>query len=51
MKRFSPLLLAITFALLICAGLLWKIVQAADCMEKGGVVIASMSRNQHCADP
>lgn len=51
MKRLQPLLLAILAVLLIGGALLWKILKADDCMERGGIVVAPMSRSQQCADP
>jgi hypothetical protein len=50
MKRIHPLLLIIACVVLFVVGLLWKVLDADDCMDKGGTVIGPMTRSQHCVD-
>ena len=49
MKRIHPLLLIVLFVLLLVVGLVWKIMDAGECMDQGGLVVAPMTRSQHCA--
>ncbi|MET0308859.1 MAG: hypothetical protein ABW023_09155 [Sphingomonas sp.] len=49
MKRIPPLLIIAACAALLVGGLLWKIGNVNECTEYGGIVVAPMTRNQHCA--
>jgi hypothetical protein len=49
MKRVQPLLLIVTVAVLLVAGIAWKIADAGECVDGGGAVIAPMTRGQGCA--
>ena len=51
MKRIKPLALIAAVATLILTGLIWKVGTADECMDQKRILIAPMSRQQHCADP
>ena len=48
MKRIHPLLLMMLFAVLLVGGVVWRIMDADECGEQGGLVVGSMTRSQHC---
>jgi hypothetical protein len=48
MKRIHPLLLILLFVLLLAGGVVWRVSAADECLDKGGLVVGSMTRSQHC---
>lgn len=48
MKRLHPLMLLALFAVLLVAGIVRSILDADECMERGGMVVAPMTRVQDC---
>ena len=43
-----PLLLIVPFVVLLVIGVVWKIKDADECMDRGGLVVGPMTRSQHC---
>lgn len=50
MRRFSPLVPFIVFALMLVAGITAKILLARDCQNNGGIVVGAMTSVQSCAN-
>jgi hypothetical protein len=49
MKRIHPLLLIAACVVLLIGGVVWKSLSANKCLDEGGIVVAPMSKHQHCA--
>lgn len=50
MRRIYPLLVIVACVVLLVVGVLWKILSADECVDQGGIVVAPMTRSQHCVD-
>jgi hypothetical protein len=50
MRRIHPLLLIVVVLVLFIGGVVWKSLDAKECIDEGGLVLAPMTRHQHCVN-
>ena len=42
--------LFVVFLVLFIGGVVWNSLDAKECMDEGGLILAPMTRHQHCLD-